>query len=219
MHSAFGFIQPPRYMRDPTFTGSSSNPSKRSTVIATRPPARAAAAHPVVRINSARPATTAATAPQPQRGVVAAPPVAGAAVLLEKRCAYLEKQCRGLSAQLVDLADAVSSPTAPLRLRARVLRPAAEFPAAAGGTDPAGDIAAAGAQDPPPLPPVPAGTAIHLVYPMHSVQLPSGHAAVVMRRLQVDPHTAQPADSWVVVHRSAGKGRKARYLVGEFELG
>lgn len=205
MHSAFGFIQPPRYMRDPTFTGSSSNPSKRSTVIATRPPARAAAADPVVRINSARPPTT--------------PPVAGAAVLLEKRCAYLEKQCRGLSAQLVDLADAVSSPTAPLRLRARVLRPAAEFPAAAGGTDPAGDIAAAGAQDPPPLPPVPAGTAIHLVYPMHSVQLPSGHAAVVMRRLQVDPHTAQPADSWVVVHRSAGKGRKARYLVGEFELG
>lgn len=67
---------------------------------------------------------------------------------------------------------------------------------------------------------VPAGAGVHLVYPMHQVTLPYRRAGVVMRRLQVDPQTAQPADSRLVVHQPAAKpGGRARYTVGDFRLG
>lgn len=109
-------------------------------------------------------------------------------------------QLRRLSAKLVEVSDSAAGAPGPLRLQARVLRPAAVF----------------GAQTRRAT----SGSGMHLVNPMHPVTLPSGRAAVVMRQLQVHPHTAQPAGSWLIMHQPAARpdGRE-RYTVGDFRLG
>lgn len=195
-HAAFGFVSAPRnFNRDAMFTGSSSNPSKRATLL----PRKAGA-------GGTRPGPPASYAAAPAEPVALAAPGALSPEMLLKRCEYLEGQVRKLNAMVVDQGDLIrDSAGTGMILKATVVQETLEFP---------GETAQAAVRSRGVA--VAAGETVCLVWPMDKARLPGGEEAVVMQRLAVDPDTAQLTLTWLVLHMSSGED--GQHLVSDFRL-
>lgn len=214
MSAAFGFVSSPR-TRDPGFVGSTNNSSKRQSVmIANRMPSQ----RPVTRGDGASQlGPNANTRPEPVRAPQQSPlppsqpPRTADAGILGLRCDYLEGEVRHLHAVVIEQGDQIRGGP-PLRVGGEVIEPTVEFADAAGRAPQDAASASTGSG-------VAKGVRVQLLYPMEEVTLAGGRRVIVMRRLQIDPDTAGPKSSWLVVyeHPSLSKG-VGKYLVGRYTL-
>lgn len=221
---ALGFVGTPRAVsqRDSYFTGSSSNPSKKGSMIALARPTPQKRSDAILPNPERKKSDDAEVIPPPPvrmvralSEVAAAPPHANDLAMLQRRCDFLELQSKRQITMISDqseyikkLEEKIVDPSNQLGwLKGGVLQSTTEYNMTEMGRDP--DCTGDGTV-------VDKGVVVNVCYPMKMLHS-EGSKRVVMCRRRVEPTTGQVFMSWIVVYSGEANKEDVRY-VGDFHV-